>query len=299
MADQNQQPPGPAPGPQKPSEQPQQPKSELERFPAPSQEYIREAESLGLAFMNPKRWQMMQTMSQTFIQSGSVPSTIKNAAQLMIVFQAGYEFGLQPVESMEAFYFVHGKLTMYGETVIAQVLKVGHKIEWGTCDATTATVTITRKDNGSSFTQTLTMEEATKRKMNMSWNKETRLWEKRDVWETQPDVMLRYRVFGKTARFIVADALHGARIKEEIESIEDAEIIDVETIPADQIKKDLEPQASHPSLSEVIEKGVEKKESAPAVPATTLPVSVAPTKGNTKVPPGKVGTVKKNGAQKK
>src|SRR5581483_10879957 len=108
----------------------------------------------SLEFMNPKRWQAMDVMARAFIQSGALPSTIDNAPKMIMVFQAGYEAGLQPIEALNSFYFVKGKLTIFGELKIAQVIKAGHKLTWGKCDDQAATLTITRGDNGESMTGT-------------------------------------------------------------------------------------------------------------------------------------------------
>lgn len=201
------------------SPQPPAKKDVMNELPAPSDQYIREAESKALDWMNPKRWNMMKVMSDTWISCGAMPSTIKNAPQLMMVLQAGYEAGLQPLESLGAFYFVNGRLTMYGEAVISQVVRAGHIVEWGKCDAESATVKITRKDNGASFEQTFTIGQATARNLNKTWDKDTKQLKNKDVWTKFPESMLRYRVFGMVARFIVPDALHGIQIKEEIEAV--------------------------------------------------------------------------------
>lgn len=183
-------------------------KDVMNELGAPSEQYIRDAESKALDWMNPKRWNMMKVMSDTWISCGAMPSTIKNAPQLMMVLQAGYESGLQPLESLGAYYFVNGRLTMYGEAVISQVVRAGHIVQWGECNGMTATVKITRKDNGASFEQTFTIEQARLRGLAS-----------KDVWVKFPESMLRYRVFGMVARFIVPDALHGIQIKEEIEAV--------------------------------------------------------------------------------
>ena len=191
------------------SPQPPAKKDVMSELPAPSLDYVREAESKALEWMNPKRWSMMEVMSKVWMNSGAIPSTIKNAPQLMMVLQAGYEAGLQPLESLAAYYFVNGRLTMYGEAVISQVVRAGHIVQWGECNAQTATVKITRKDNGANFEQTFTIDQARSRGLAG-----------KDVWIKFPESMLRYRVFGMVARFIVPDALHGIQIKEEIEAVE-------------------------------------------------------------------------------
>ena len=115
-------------------------KDVMEVLPSPSSDYVAKAEARSLEFMNPKRWQVMDHMAKVFVQSGALPKSIDTAPKLIMVFQAGYEAGLQPLESLNSFYFVNGKLSMYGDTVIAQIIKAGHEVIWGECDDKTATV---------------------------------------------------------------------------------------------------------------------------------------------------------------
>lgn len=210
------------------AEQPKDPK-EMELIPA-SAEYYRAAEAKSLEWMNPKRWQVMTAMAQTFITSGALPDSIKNAAQLIMVMQAGYEAGMQPLESINAFYIVNGKITMYGDAVTAQVIKHGHIVEWGTCDGTEAEVTITRKDNGKSMTGKFTIAMANERGLTTYSDGRPNAF-----WKKYPANMLKYKALGEIVDFIVPDALHGAPIKEVIEADMDpviATVVAPKAVPA-------------------------------------------------------------------
>lgn len=197
------------------------PESQMEVIP-PSEAYARTAEAKSLEWMNPKRWQVMQAMANTFISSGAVPESIKNAAQMIMVFQKGYEIGLQPVESLESLYIVNGKITLWGEAVIALIMVAGHKVEWAAdCDDEKASVTITRKDNGQSMTGTFTMEKARKRGLLKTSKGNDSIF-----WNKFPENMLKFKALGSIARFIVPDALHGMKIKEELEADGEIELLD-------------------------------------------------------------------------
>jgi hypothetical protein len=168
---------------------------------------------------------------------------------------------LQPLEAVNSFYFVNGKVALYGEMAISQVIKCGHKIEWGICNKETATVTITRGDNGASNSVTFTMAEANERGLTAG----------KDVWKKFPDNMLRFKAFHSCARFTVPDALHGVPIKEVIEAEYVEEIDDKKKIKTDEKKtpKPAEelntepskniPAADLPSLEEAIKKEPEEK----------------------------------------
>ncbi len=237
-----------------------QQKEGLEPHQPASQAIVDQAKLQSIDYMNPVRWEMMNKIASTFMQSGALPSTIKNAPQLIMVMQAGFEAGLQPIESLNSFYFVNGKISMFGEMVIAQVRKAGHKVGWGICNAETATVTITRGDTGESLTNTFTMQMAKDRGMDRN-----------DVYRKFPENMLKYRVFGMTARFICPEALHGVPIKEEMEGIVEVIDEDGKTISKGTAKgKTVAPVSHKPLADELDESNAEtvekpKKKSKKAV----------------------------------
>lgn len=176
-------------------------------------EYVQMAEAKSLEFMNPKRWVVMEKMASTFINSGAVPESIKNTAQMMMVFQAGYEAGLQPLESLNAFYIVNGKITMYGDAVISQIVRAGHLVVWGKCDDKKAEVTITRGDNGNKMTGKFTIEQARAKGLTTYSNGNENAF-----WKKYPENMLKYKALGTIVDFIVPDALRGISVKEVIEA---------------------------------------------------------------------------------
>lgn len=158
-------------------------------------------------FPSAEEWRTINTIAQTFVQAGAMPRGIDTAPKFVVILQAGREMGLSVVESVNSLYFVNGKVAMYGEAVPLQIIRAGHKIEWGECNAKTATVTITRGDTGQSMTNTFTMEMA-----------EARGYTKNAIYKTYPENMLKWRVLSMTAKFICPDALHGIGIKEELEA---------------------------------------------------------------------------------
>lgn len=180
--------------------------------------YVQRAEEKALAFANPKLWQQIKVMAESFKMAGALPATLDTVPKVVMALQAGFEAGMQPLEALSSFYFVHGKLALYGEMAITLVIRAGHKVEWGKCDATTATVTITRGDNGASATNTFTMAMATERGLTSN-----------ATYKKYPENMLKFKVFHMTAKFICPDALHGRDIKEVAEETIKAEAIDVDS----------------------------------------------------------------------
>lgn len=71
----------------------------------------------------------MKGMAQVFVQSGAFPAA-DNMAKVMVKMQAGRELGMQPVQAIQSMYFVHGKLGMYGQALLALMKKNGLKVKW-------------------------------------------------------------------------------------------------------------------------------------------------------------------------
>jgi len=163
--------------------------------------------SLFPRFPSREDWNTMEIIAKTFLNAGAMPKGIDTAPKLMVILQAGREAGLSPIESLNSLYFVNGKVAMYGEAVPLQVLRAGHEIEWGTCNAETATVTITRGDTGKSMTTTFTMADA-----------RSRGYTNNPIYQKYPENMLKWRALSMTAKFICPDALRGIGIKEEMEA---------------------------------------------------------------------------------
>lgn len=159
------------------------------------------------SFPTREEWETMSIIAKTFKDGGIMPSSIDTIPKMVVVLQAGKDMGLSPIESFNSFYFVNGKIAMYGEAVPSQIIRAGHTIRWGECTAHTATVTVTRGDNGESMTNTLTWQQATDRG-----------YTRNAIWSRFPENMLKWRVLSMTAKFIVPDALKGIAIKEDVES---------------------------------------------------------------------------------
>ena len=153
-------------------------------------------------YFAPALWNTLTVMAQAFYQSKALPEGIDNPAKVLMVLQAGREIGLKPIESLQSFYFVNGKLTLYGQRQIAQVIKAGYRVDWGECSNETAEVTISRDDRGK-YTAIFTAEEAEKRGLTKT------KYGTKEVWAKHKKNMLMYKAFGEAARFFCPEALDG------------------------------------------------------------------------------------------
>jgi len=147
-----------------------------------------------------------EDIAKTLKDGGVLPKGIDTLPKMVVALQAGREIGLAPMESLNSLYFVNGKVAMYGEAVPNQIMRAGHRIVWGDCDAEKAEVTIIRGDDGQRMTTKFTMKEAQERGYTSN-----------PIYKKFPENMLKWRALSMTAKFICPDALRGIGIKEDME----------------------------------------------------------------------------------
>lgn len=174
--------------------------------PVPKQTISQEtADELALAqyesisragFPTEKTLAVMAKFADYCVQTQQMPKTIDTMAKAVITFQAGRELGIPPMKSLYSFYFVNNKLTMYGPTVIERIRNWA-KIEYGKCDQNEASVTITRKDDGTSLSSTVTMKELNERGITGG----------KDTFKKHARTMLIYKAVGEIVRHIVPEAV--------------------------------------------------------------------------------------------
>lgn len=170
-----------------------------------SQEIVDEAKRRTLEIINIPQWQALMSVAKVFWQSAALPASFKNEYQVVMALQAGAELDIQPITAMNSFYFVNGKLALYGDTAIALVERAGYEVEWGKCDAEEATVTL--KKGGRSHTTTVKMADMRARGLTG-----------KDVWVKYPENLLRFKAFHLNARFFASGALHNFNIGEILEA---------------------------------------------------------------------------------
>jgi len=239
-------------------------------LPSASQRVSDEMRLQGANYYNPVVWGGMVKLAKTLIDAKACPDGLDTEAKVLVALEAGREIGISPINALNSFYLVKGKISIYGDTAIALVLRDGHQIDWGKCDANTATVKITRGDNNKSMETTFTFADAVRKGLTKYDNGRTNIF-----WTKYPENMLKFKAFGSIARFIVADSLRGMNIKEELEAggYDDRETITAEEPKDKKETKALEGTAEQPkktvkkeevdeseSLQEFINKEPEKTE---------------------------------------
>lgn len=175
-------------------------------------------ESISRAgFPTEKTLAVMAKFADYCVQTQQMPRTIDTMAKAVITFQAGREMGIPPMKALYSFYFVNNKLTMYGPTVIERIRNWA-KIEYGKCDANEATVTITRKDDGTSLSSTVTMADLDAR--GLTSGREG----KKDTFKKHARTMLIYKAVGEIVRHIVPEAVGAMAVEGDYGPAADYEI---------------------------------------------------------------------------
>lgn len=192
--------------------------------------------------------------TEKFRESGALPSSIENPAQLAMVLTAGVELGFKPVESLNSFYIVAGKVTIYGSSVGALLRQHGYSLEWPevTNEGVKLVIHPPEGDKRPAHPETYTMEDAKRAGLTGRTN-----------WQKYPSDMMRHKAVSRAVNFYCPEVLKGMPIKEAIyDDVElegrvvkqaDARVIDIEVAPAKFIdpKKNAEIHAVWKELADL------------------------------------------------
>jgi hypothetical protein len=153
----------------------------------------------------------MYRWANALVKSGIVPKGFETPEKVMVALQAGAELGLTPQRSLNSFYIVNGKPTLYGDTPKMLVLASGQcekYREWtdGTGDAMAGHCLTRRKGYDQDNETTFTVAQA----------KRAGLWGKTGPWTQYPDRMLIMRARTYNLRDNFPDVLGGFNTTEEM-----------------------------------------------------------------------------------
>ncbi|HEX5430151.1 MAG TPA: hypothetical protein VFX17_03705 [Patescibacteria group bacterium] len=210
------------------------------------------------SYFNINAWRAMKEMANVFFQSRALPSHIQNAAQLMMIMQAGKELGMLPMESITNLYIVNGKVTLQGSGMLTKVLRAGIKVEWVSESETEAVVKLSGLGRPA-YVSKFTMAEAQKAGLTG-----------KDVWRKYPKNMLRWRALTNGARVFCPDVIQGMYMMEEIATNvdmgSDGEFIEV-TKPAAVTPAPDDPNLAHTAPTQPIGYTSTSDQAKPATPA--------------------------------
>lgn len=108
-------------------------------------------------FFSTDRLDKMVAMAEKFFKARCFGGNIQNAEQMLVIIQAGFEMGMQPVEALNSLYIVSGKITIYGAAMSKRLRVRGWNIQYedsGSGQTASCKVTITKGDETHTYTAT-------------------------------------------------------------------------------------------------------------------------------------------------
>lgn len=166
-------------------------------------------------------------LSEAFALAGILPRGITSAPQVMLVICGGAEVGFGPFQSLQSFYLVNNRLTMWGDAIPALLWTHGFKIkEWfenidpAYPDNMVAKCLVIRPTG-----------EEIEGEFSVADAKEAKLWSKDGPWQTARKRMLKMRARAFAARDGAPDVLRGVAIREEVEDYQPIHDVTTATAP--------------------------------------------------------------------
>ena len=191
---------------------------------AGAQNVERLAATGGNGWLAVTHYSALASLAQAMCRAKIAPKDMTPEAALGIM-AFGLEMGFGPIASLKSIAFVNGKASMYGDGIMALLMRSGELADMpeetiaGDGDQRTATCTLRRKGLATTITRTFSMADA----------KRAGLLSKSGPWAQYPDRMLRWRAFGWAARDGFADVLNGMWTREEAQDIP-TDAVEVRTV---------------------------------------------------------------------
>lgn len=172
---------------------------------------FKEAKLVATPYMNPIIWKQMKGMAATFIESKALPNHIQNAAQAVMVMQAGLEMDMKPIESLQSLYIVNGAINIWGKATMRRLREHGYTIKYENETSASCTATVTKKDREGNileeYTETFKFSDAEK----SGWTK-TKYGELKVGWQEGQNrkLKLRYGVLSSLIKSYIPEVLGSA-----------------------------------------------------------------------------------------
>jgi len=161
------------------------------------------------AIFSPEGLNQILIVCEHFLKSGSLPSSYKNASQVLMAIQAGRELGMKPVESLNGMMIINGQIKLWGTALTGRITSLGYKIKWGACTDREALVSIIDPDGEATSLETYTIEEA----------KTAGLLGKQN-WRGHAKTMLRWRALSNAVKFNFPHLLQGHSLVEDDDNLD-------------------------------------------------------------------------------
>lgn len=159
-------------------------------------------------FVDHDALKAIKQTAESVVQSGLLPSHIKNAQQAVAIILKGRELGLPPMASLAHIYVVHGKAELEGTLMQAVLQERGVAIR---------TISNTDQECELEMVRAIAGERVVERyKYTIKKAERAGLIAKNENYKRNPEDMLYWRCLSYGARRIGADLLHGCYVKGEI-----------------------------------------------------------------------------------
>lgn len=186
----------------------EQPSSQA-MVPAPTQAIVSLAEWASEA-------QAIQGLAEGLSRTDFVPKEFRGSAgNVTAVILKGKSLGLDPMQSLEMFYVVHGRVGMYSKAMLQLVIRAGHSLVAVERTEQQVTVRARRRGETEYVDYTWSITRATKAG-----------YANKDKYKTNPMEMLHWKAIAEACKFTFPDVIGG------LTSVEDLELGDYEGTPA-------------------------------------------------------------------
>ena len=178
--------------------------------------------------------QTLENLSKYAMQSKFFDKVGSQGGLLSIMLYAK-ELGLPPMQCLfSGMHNIQGKIEISAALMNSMIRKAGHKLEILKLDNKVCSIKGTRKDDGATYTETFTIEDA-----------ETAGLMANQVWKKYPKNMLFARALKNLARMLFSDVIGSAYVEGEVSEI-------------DEEKPNRRPIESHEEATTVVEATVEE-----------------------------------------
>ncbi len=161
-----------------------------------------------------KKWKEFEQVATKIKESEAFPPTIDNIPKIMMAMQKGFEMGMGPMESLDAFYYVNGRLTIFGEAGAKMIKRHGYHIQVPERTDERCTIRLISPDEKYYHEQSFTIQEARKaRLVPKPGSKNDGI----SNWSRYPRDMLFWKALARARKAFCPEVLSGTPFKEDLE----------------------------------------------------------------------------------
>lgn len=149
------------------------------------------------------------------VKSGLLPASVDTPQKALAIILKGSELGLKRMQSFRHLFVVNGQIGMDTALLAALYQRRGHTFEVVEKTAERCTIRFIRR-NGSTFTYTLTMDDAKQANWPMTWDRESKTWKEKPTWRSMPAIMLYNRTLSNGIRTVDPGCVFGTLTEDEL-----------------------------------------------------------------------------------